>query len=276
MKFFSNKRNLAFIYGIGYVISLLWLSSSWYDSYTNFHFFDDLFEWEYLDKVGHLFVSFQIGLFCYKTLGDYKNLNPSLRRKWICFSGFYALFFIEVLDGFSMNYGASPYDLIANLLGSIFCYAYVSYKIISNFTPKFSFHTTAYSLIRPEMLGSNFAQQFLKDYNGQTYWMNVDINSILNRKIFPDWLSLAVGYGAEGLLGGHDNVWQNNNSKTFDYSNVVRTKRFFISVDLNATFLRSKNKMFNYLFAPFVFFKFPAPAVEINEERGIIFHWIYF
>jgi hypothetical protein len=87
---------------------------------------------------------------------------------------------------------------------------------------------------------------------------------------------LTIGYGAEGLLGGHDNVWQNSEGKAIDYSNIARTKRFFISVDLNASVLRSKNKIFSYLFAPFVLLKFPAPAIEINAERGIIFHPIYF
>src|SRR5260221_2463577 len=259
-----------------YALSLLWLSSTWYSSYTSFDFFDDLFEWEYLDKLGHFFTSFYLGLFAYQTFGDHQNLNPSLRKKWICFSGFVLLLPIEILDGFSINYGASPADLLANGFGSFFCYGYVSYKIISSVIPRFSFHTTAFSLMRPELLGSTFAQQTLKDYNGQTYWLSVDINSILNRKVFPSWLMLTIGYGAEGLLGGHDNVWQNFSGKTIDHSGIVRTKRFFISVDLNVLVLRSKNKVFNYLFAPFVLLKFPTPAIEFNAERGIVFHPIYF
>ncbi|MBI1770612.1 MAG: hypothetical protein HYR67_19765 [Bacteroidetes bacterium] len=272
----GSKNKFSILFFIIYGVSLFWLSSVWYDSYTSFHFFDDLFEWEYLDKLGHFFVSFYLSLLFYKTFGDQLNLNPSLRKKWICFSGFMLLLPIEILDGFSMNYGASPADLVANGLGCIYCYAHVSYKIISTTSPKFSFHTTAFSLMRPELLGSSVVQQTLKDYNGQTYWVAIDINSILNTKIFPSWLMLTIGYGAEGLLGGHDNVWQNANGKTIDHSNIVRTKRFFISVDLNTTVMRRKNKVFSYLFAPFVLLKFPAPAFEINAERGVIFHPIYF
>jgi hypothetical protein len=270
------KKTLAILLVIHYGISLLWLSTVWYNSYTSFHFFDDLFEWEYLDKIGHFFASFQLSLFFYKTFGDSSNLNSSLRKKWICFAGFALLLPIEILDGFSLNYGFSPADFAFNLLGSIFCYAYLSYKIVSSFNLKFSFHTTAFNLIRPEMLGSSFAQQVFKDYNGQTYWVSIDINSIFNTKIIPSWLLITVGYGAEGLLGGHDNVWQNSGGKTVDYSNVPRTKRFFISLDVNANSLRKKNKLFNYLFAPFVLLKFPSPALEINTERGVIFHPIYF
>ncbi len=272
----AQSKKIATLFVVAYTLGLFWLSSIWYNSYTGFHFFDDLFEWEYLDKFGHFFTSFQLGLYFYKTFGDQQNLDSSLRKRWICFAGFVLLLPIEILDGFSLNYGASPADLVANALGGIFCYGYVSYKIISSLTPKFSFHTTAFSLLRPEMLGSSFIQQIAKDYNGQTYWFSIDINRMLNSSLFPKWLSLAVGYGAEGLLGGHDNVWQTNNGVTKDYSNVMRTNRIFISLDVNASFLREKNKLFNYLFAPFMLLKFPAPAIEINFERGIVFHPIYF
>src|SRR5258706_57454 len=83
-----SKRTLAFLITAAYGVSLLWLTSIWYTSYTNFHFFDDLFEWEYIDKLGHFFASFQLSLYFYKTFGDQQNLNPSLRKKWICFAGF--------------------------------------------------------------------------------------------------------------------------------------------------------------------------------------------
>ena len=86
---------------------------------------------------------------------------------------------------------------------------------------------------------------------------------------------VTIGYGAEGLLGGHDNVWEKD-GEAKDYSSVIRTKRVLISLDINANHLRNKSKLMNYLFAPFVLLKFPAPALEINFERGIIFHPIYF
>src|SRR5882672_10017000 len=247
-----GKKYIAIIFTVGYLISLLWLSSVWYNTYTGFHFFDDLFEWEYLDKLGHFFSSFHLGLFFYKVFGDPENLNQSLRRKWFCFSGFVLLIPIEILDGLSLNYGASPADLLANGLGGIFCYGYVATRVISGLLPKFSFHPTGFSLMRPEILGATLSQQVLKDYNGQTYWLSIDINKILDAKILPNWLSLSVGYGAEGLLGGHDNVWNSNDGGLKDYTSLSRTKRIFVSVDLNPVSLREKNRWLNYLLAPFV------------------------
>ncbi|MBS1507901.1 MAG: DUF2279 domain-containing protein [Bacteroidetes bacterium] len=261
---------------VAYGLLLVWLSSVWYSSYTTFHFFDDVFEWAYLDKCGHFFASFQLGLLFYK-ISDTKGLpNSSFSKRWICFSGFFLLLPIEILDGFSLNYGASPADLLANGMGSIFCFLYVSNKTVSCISPKFSFHVTPFSLLRPELLGSNFLQEVVKDYNGQTYWLSFDLNAMTGKSILPSWLLLTIGYGAEGLLGGHDNVWQNAEGGVADYSVVARTKRVFISVDINAAVLRKKSRLFSYLFAPFVLIKFPAPAIELNFDRGIIFHPVYF
>lgn len=272
----NSKKYIAILITAAYLISLVWLSSVWYNTYTGFHFFDDLFEWEYMDKLGHFFSSFHIGLFFYKIFGDPGNLNLPFRKRWFCFSGFVLLLPIEILDGFSLNYGASPADLLANGLGGLFCYYHVTYKVLTDTLPKFSFHATAFNIIRPELLGSNIFQQVIKDYNGQTYWLTVDVNKILNRKVLPSWLLITIGYGTDGLLGGHDNVWQSKDGEAKDYSTVTRTRRFFISVDVNANNLRERNKLFNYLVAPFVLLKFPAPALEINFEQGIVFHPIYF
>lgn len=272
----NYKKYLAIVFAAGYLITLLWLSSVWYDAYTGFHFFDDLFEWEYLDKLGHFFASFHLGLFFYRIFGDPGSLNPSLQKKWICFAGFIFLLPIEILDGFSLNYGASPADLLANGLGGLFCYYHITFKVLSDTLPKFSFHTTAFAIIRPTLLGSNIFQQTIKDYNGQTYWLSMDINRIFDSKILPSWLLLTIGYGAEGLLGGHDNVWNTKDGELNDYSTVIRTKRILISLDINTNNLRKKGRLLNYLLSPFVLIKFPAPAVEINFERGIIFHPIYF
>ena len=272
----SSKKVVAILITAAYLISLLWLSSVWYNTYTGFHFFDDIFEWEYLDKLGHFFASFHLGLFFYKIFGEPESLDPSLKKKWLCFSGFILLLPIEILDGFSLNYGASPADLLANGLGGLFCYCHLTFRVLSDTLPKFSFHTSAYNILRPDLLGSNIFQQTIKDYNGQTYWLPLDVNRIFSAKILPGWLLLTVGYGADGLLGGHDNVWSTDNGGLKDYSSVARTKRLFLSVDINANDLRKQNKLLNYLFAPFVLIKFPAPALEINIERGIIFHPIYF
>jgi hypothetical protein len=50
------------------------------------------------------------------------------------------------------------------------------------------------------VLGSSLAEQMLKDYNGQTYWLSVNLHSFYKN---PKWLNLAIGYGANGMLTGN-------------------------------------------------------------------------
>jgi len=257
-----------------YALALLVLASTWYEHTAPFHFFNDVLEWAYLDKLGHFFTSFQLGRWIFTNFGAADQ--PGISKKWYCFAGFILLLPVEVLDGFAANYGASPADLLANGLGSIFCYAYCSYRVPGAFHINFSFHTTAFSALRPDLLGANPFQQGLKDYNGQTYWLSVDPNKLFNTSVFPRWLLLSVGYGAEGLLGGHDNVWTTATGQVADYSAIARTHRILLSIDIHFGAMAIKNKTMRYLLAPFDWFKFPAPAIEFNAVRGMVFHLVYF
>jgi hypothetical protein len=61
---------------------------------------------------------------------------------------------VEVLDGFSSEWGASSGDIIANASGTAL---FVSQELLwkeQRITPKFSFHTT-YAQYRPNVLGSS-------------------------------------------------------------------------------------------------------------------------
>jgi hypothetical protein len=52
----------------------------------------------------------------------------------------------------------------------------------------FSYH--AYAQYRPNVLGSSLAEQMLKDYNGQTYWLSIYTPSIKAQN--PKWLNLLL------------------------------------------------------------------------------------
>ena len=80
------------------------LYNLWYKNYpqTSFHFFNDIEEWNYMDKAGHIYSSYQVARKSHLFL-EKKILTIPLRK-----SCFYSLFFmlgIEVLDGFSKNGG---------------------------------------------------------------------------------------------------------------------------------------------------------------------------
>ena len=113
----------------------------------------------------------------------------------------------------------------ANILGTGF---YVSQELLwetQRMQLKYSFRTTKYAAIRPNTLGDGFLEQVLKDYNGQTYWLSANIYSFFPETKLPKWLSIAAGYGVEGLLTGSENT------DILAFKDQDRRRQFYLSLD---------------------------------------------
>lgn len=253
---------------IVYSGTMVGLSQLWYkdQSSSNFHFFNDNDEWLYMDKVGHTMTSYYVGKVGYSAL-RWSGVNE---KKSIWYGGTLGLVFlssVEVFDGFSNGYGFSIGDMAANAFGSgLFIGQQLGWKE-QRILLKYSFYPTNYAAKRPNVLGENFLQQSLKDYNGQTYWLSVNVASFLNEESkFPKWLNVAVGYGTDGMLGGRDNKFVSNN-QYFDYSDIKRQKQFYLSLDVDLTRIKTKNQLLAGFLNTFGFIKFPFPVL-IYEESG--------
>ena len=71
--------------------------------------------------------------------------------------------------------------------------------------PKFSFTPTSFAQERPNVLGNGLHEEILKDYNGQTYWLSVDLYAFLNEESkFPKWLNFVFGYGVNNIVYAND------------------------------------------------------------------------
>ncbi|WP_366943656.1 DUF2279 domain-containing protein [uncultured Polaribacter sp.] len=156
--------------------TLLALDQLWYKDYerSSFHFTNDNAEWKQMDKVGHLMTSYHLGKLGMEAL-DWAGISKKNQLIYGATYGFAFLTAVEVLDGFSKEWGASPGDILANAAGTGLL---VGQEILWNeqrITLKYSFHQTNFAKQRPNTLGENFIQQTLKDYNGQTYWISANI-----------------------------------------------------------------------------------------------------
>ncbi len=101
-----------------YLGTIYGLSKSWYKNpLTNFRVQDDTYEWLQMDKMGHVYTSYQIAR---HTAEIYKKTGISKKQMMIygAISGIIFQTPIEILDGFSPDYGFSPGDMVANLTGS--------------------------------------------------------------------------------------------------------------------------------------------------------------
>ncbi|MBL7812576.1 MAG: DUF2279 domain-containing protein [Bacteroidetes bacterium] len=253
------------------------LYSTWYSKYpkSKFHWLNDNAEWLQMDKAGHAWWSYFMtvnGASAFRYAG-YNRQKSALYAAGITFA-FQGL--IEWQDGRSAQWGASAGDLVANTAGVGFA-LWQSYRWGRPRIPfRISFRATPIAPIRPTMFGSTFAERVLKDYNGQTYWVDLNPQRMQVRPgWWPKWLGFSVGYGANGMLGGHDNVWVDDNGLTHDYSSVARYRQYFISPSISFGYVQSRNSLVRFLCFVTDRVRIPMPALEFNKPEGVRFHPVY-
>jgi hypothetical protein len=252
--------------------ALIGLNQLWYADYpkSDFHFINDNSEWMQMDKLGHLYSSYHIGRFGAEVL-NWSGANQKSQLIYGASLGFMFLTAVEVMDGFSEEWGASMGDVFANAAGTAL---YVSQELIwkeQRIIPKFSFHTTEYANYRPDLLGSTMPEQILKDYNGQTYWFSANLYSFSKKSKIPKWLNVALGYGAEGMIGENDA----KNNIIFPIK-PEKYRQFYLSLDLNLTKINTKSHFLKTVFSVLNTVKIPAPTLEYSPQRGFKFHALYF
>jgi hypothetical protein len=256
--------------GLGYTTGLVILSKTWYSqsARTRFHFFNDNREWQQLDKAGHFWGAFHEG-----RLGiDALRAARLPERQAIWYGGLLGFVLqspIEWLDGYAADYGASAGDLGANALGAL---ALISQELAwgqVRLQPKFSFHQTRWAPRRPQVLGQGLAEELLKDYNGQTYWLAADVAAFLPRQSrYPRWLHLALGYGADQMVFGHP-----ADNRQAGYQAY---RQYYLALDLDLGQVKTRHKWLQGALWLLDMVHLPAPAVEYNRRQGFKLHPVYF
>jgi hypothetical protein len=273
-----KKRQRLVTYGsIGvYGITLVGLNSAWYASYprSSFHFFNDNSEWQQMDKAGHAWSAYGISRLTY---GAWRWAGASEKKAVLLasLSGPGFLTVIETLDGFSSQWGWSWGDMGANVFGGgLFAAQQLGWHE-QRISYKWSFHVKDYNDPQLEkradnLYGSSFPERMLKDYNGQSYWLSANIHAFLPETKIPKWLNIAVGYGAEGMFGGTQNIGPN-----FDRRDIPRYRQFILAPDVDFTRIKTKSKVLHTVFYILNGFKFPSPALELSRGKfklkGLVF-----
>ncbi len=242
---------------------------SWYANVpkTKFHFFDDSKEWKQVDKVGHAWTAYHQSKMVNELLA-WAGHKRSTRGIVTALAGFTFQAPLEIFDGFTEKWGASWTDLIANASGSLLSAVNVWAFNEQRIQWKFSFHRTAYANQYPHLFGKGITSIF-KDYNGQTYWLVVDIPAFLNQtNRFPRWLNFAVGYGAHGLEGEYGKI---------DKKIILQRefRQWYFAPDVNCSKIITNKKVLKILFFVLDTIHLPLPALEWNKHY-LRWHWFYF
>ena len=262
--------------------SMIGLYNAWYKNYpqSKFHTFNDWEEWQQMDKIGHMYSAYTMSKFSMELL---KSTGLE-RKKRIWLGGLTGAAYqtiIEILDGFSDEWGWSWGDIGANLIGSG---ALIAQELAWNeqrLHLKTSFHRKNYDDAvlnnRSDVLfGKSAAERFLKDYNGQTYWLSVNVKSFFQESTIPKWLQLSIGTGAEGMFGARENIATDKNGRiTFDRRAIKKYRQWYLAPDIDLTKIKTKHKSIKTILFILNSLKFPTPALELSNGK-LKFNWIQF
>lgn len=254
---------------VGYSAAMVGLYAAWYKNYpqTNFHSFNDLPEWQQIDKIGHAYSAYAES----KASMELWRWTGMDRKKRIWIGGMSGAFYqtvIEVLDGYSAEWGWSWGDFGANLIGSGMLVAQELAWDEQRIQFKFSFHRKSYNdpalnERSNKIFGSSTAERFLKDYNGQTYWLSANLRSFFPKSKIPAWLNISVGTGAEGMFGATENTGKDDNGNiNFYRPDIKRYRQWYLAPDIDLTKIKTNRKGLKLAFRLLNIVKFPMPTLE--------------
>ncbi|MFK7808346.1 MAG: DUF2279 domain-containing protein [Saprospiraceae bacterium] len=278
-----------------YTALMIGLNEAWYKDYprSGFQFFNDGKEWEYMDKVGHVMSTYTESHYAFT--GARWTGIPRRKAMWLGAGvGMLLQSSIEVLDGFSEKWGFSGYDMLANAAGAGFFIGQEMLWQEQRIVLKFSSLPPSYEQITftddsgnpinlqeriDDLYGTTLPERILKDYNGQTIWASFNINSFHNNSStkIPDWLNIAVGYGAQNMYGGFRNEWEiNEQGDIFEIPNgfLPRYNQFYLSPDIDLSRIKTKSPLLKTLLFLANALKVPAPAMEVNTNGKVRFWWL--
>lgn len=264
----DRLNNIALYGGIGYGTSLFILSQAWYkeQGFDRFKFFNDNAEWKQVDKLGHVFTTYNFSRVNYELLRQ-THLSDHKAIAWSSALSTLLLLPVEILDGFSPGFGFSYGDMIANAAGSGLFFMQQKVWKEQRIKIKWSFHETSLASQRPNLLGSGLLEELLKDYNGQTYWASFDIHAFSKESQFPKWLNLAIGYGAQNMVFARDD--QNINA---GFSNF---RQYYFGIDFDLSYIETDKKWLKVLLFMADMIRLPAPALAFSKN-GVKAHLLHY
>ncbi|PWT97233.1 MAG: DUF2279 domain-containing protein, partial [Bacteroidetes bacterium] len=187
---------------------------------------------------------------------------------------------IEILDGFSSEWGFSMGDMTANIVGAS---SYVAQELLwkdQRIQIKMSYFPYDYppdQIDRSnELFGTGSLERVLKDYNSQTYWLSANLKSFFPKSNLPAWLDFSIGYNSRVMLGASSNMWTDKDGNVVDRSDVERYRRIFFAPDIDLTKIKTRSKFLRSIFYLFNMVKMPLPTLEYDTRGKFVFHAFYF
>lgn len=158
--------------------------------------------------------------------------------------------YVETEDGFHRNYGFSPGDALADILGGMLPMVQKQYPVLANFRLKWSYAPSQEYL---DAIRAGESRAFIDDYQGQSYWIGIDPHFFLPKpaaELVPSWLGLAVGAASRNLdgFGGGDRI-------------------FYLALDYNLSKIHSDSELIRGILRVIDFFHLPSPGISLRDGK---------
>ncbi len=265
-----------------YTGTMIGLNKLWYSDYPKapMHSYDDWNEWRNMDKLGHVYS----GYLQTRIMTDMFQWTGLSQKKSIIYGGLCGIAFqsiVEILDGYSTQWGFSWSDMGANIIGAGVAMTEKALWNEQRIQFKFSAHVISYPVgIKNDradsLYGTSTSERILKDYNGQTYWYSFNPTDFRPQSRIPKWLNISIGIGAQGMYGGYENNWVDKWDQNEYSIPEPRYTQWYLSPDIDLTKIRTNKKGLKFALYLLNIFKIPMPTLQYDRQEGFKLHALYF
>ena len=228
-----------------------------------------------MDKGGH----FMSGMFMAQTLTEaygWGGVSPRLAALAGTLTSWALLLQVEMRDAYFDQWGFSIPDFTANTIGATVPLIHTLWPASRAFRFKFGYFPSTLYLDREERAREEelagrpvrpYTEHAIDDYEGMTIWMALSIDQFLSgraEEVWPDFLGVALGYGATGLHGS--NAKSKGRFKKFKERPDARPE-LLVALDWDPRFLPGEGRVWRYFVEQLNWLHLPAPALRIYPER---------
>ncbi len=231
----------------GIAVHIYQRNAWWKDQRRSFHFTNDSYYALGIDKVGHFYAG---ALFAHLFSAGFEAANIQSEQAAIYGSIASLAFetYVEIEDGFGPDWGFSPSDFAADVLGAGFSLGQYYFPFLKNFLVKFSYFPSK------EFRDGLHKGNSIDDYEGQKYWLSIRVKNLLPdaaSKFWPSFLNIAGGMGVRDLDGGGGGQ-----------------REFYISLDLDTEEIPLYGGVWQFVKNSLNYIHFPMPGLRITPDAA--------
>lgn len=271
----SNLILVGSIFSALFVGQHVWQEETIWKNKASFKIKEDAIYSLYADKGGHFFGGYIMSYTFNETLLAV-GFGKDDGILWGSILGLAYQTYVEVLDGYGQNFGFSPSDFYADVVGSAYYYAQQKIPVLQNFTPKFHYYPA-------EWHGEHSRKphdSFIDDYSSQTFYVSINVHNLLPdnySKYWPEWLELTVGYAARNLSINdpyyqHITPYPGSYPYKSNYAEAWGNPKYIVGLDYDVVKLLPDGcNAWNWFKQSLNYWKLPSPAIEFSRDKPKFF-----